>query len=239
MQDGQQSNEPGWVFRPGDQTPPPLVTPTVAPAPPAPVLPAAPPPPSPVVSGEFGIPQGASPSLEPRPTSIPVPATKVVESAPEQSQDEAHAEWTASEYIATPKNSGWFALLAIVSILLAAIVYVVTRDMISTIVTLILGAMMGIFAARQPRTLQYRIDNHGIYIGERFFSYDSFKSFSIAREQAMGFISLMPLKRFMPPLSIHYEPQDEDHIANTLADYLPYEEHKADLVDNLSRKFRF
>ncbi|MDQ3064764.1 MAG: hypothetical protein M3Q36_00645 [bacterium] len=249
MQEGQQPNDPGWVFRPGDTLPPAMVTPSdenVAST--APVVPIAPPQPAapvPVVSASFDSPVPTTPA-----PSTPQPVSIAQNTEPEQTidqpqadsqwpQDNMRAEWTASEFIASPKNSGWFGILAAASLGLTAIVFLVTRDLISTVVTPILGVLLGVFAARQPRTLQYRIDNHGIYAGERFYSYGSFKSFSIAHDQAMGYISLMPLKRFMPPLSIHYEPKDEDQIASALADYLPYEEHKTDLVDSLTRKFRF
>jgi hypothetical protein len=83
------------------------------------------------------------------------------------------------------------------------------------------------------------VDNSGIHIGAKFYPYVSFKSFSVAQEHAIGYISLMPLKRFMPPLVVHYAPEDEDRIANTLADYLPYEDHKTDMVDNFTRRIRF
>ncbi len=166
-------------------------------------------------------------AVEQTPAPMPTPAA------------DDQIEWTASEYIANPKNAGWFSLLAVGSIVLAVIVYIVTRDVISTVVIAILGIVVGVFAARQPKTLQYRLDSQGLQVGQKFYPYGMFKSFSVAQEHAIGFISLLPLKRFMPPLIIHYAPDDEESIANTLADYLPYEEHKSDIVDNITRRFRF
>ena len=236
MQDGQQPNEPGWVFRPGDQSTP---TPTQV----GENIPEAPAPPTPVT--ETPARPMLTPQMEmPEPIANPVVSQNFdspISEAPTQDFDtgEIHAEWTASEYVANPKNKSWFSLLAAASIFVAAIVYVVTRDLISTSVTIILGILLGIFAARQPRTLQYRIDSKGIHIGQKFYEYAGFKSFSVAHEHAMAYISLMPLKRFMPPLAIHYDVQDEDKIVQTLADYLPFEEHKPDMVDSLTRRIRF
>ena len=134
---------------------------------------------------------------------------------------------------------GWFMVLTIASIVLAVVAYLVTEDMVSAVVIVILGVIVGIFAARQPQVLDYKVDSSGVHIGKKFYSYASFKAFSVAQEHAIGYISLSPLKRFMPPLIIHYAPEDEDRIAETLADYLPYEEHKPDMVDNLTRRMRF
>ena len=152
---------------------------------------------------------------------------------------QSQVTWSASEYIAHPKNTGWFLMLAGASLLLAVIVFIITSDTVSTVVIAVLGIIVGVSAARQPRTLEYQLDIRGIHIGPRFHPYNTFKSFSVVNEGAFSHVSLLPLKRFMPPLAIHYSPEDESRIIDTLADYLPYEEHKRDLVESFSRRVRF
>jgi hypothetical protein len=221
MQEGQQPNEPGWVFRPGDintqagsnQNPQPPQDELVS---------------LPEVAPEVEISEDAAPAPDEEPALAPTPQLS-----------SAHVEWTASEYIANPKGFGWFALLAVGSVVLAIVVYLVSRDVIATAVIGVLGVIVAIFAARQPQVLSYKIDNTGLHIGQKFYPYAGFKAFSVANEHAIGFIQLLPLKRFMPPLVIHYAPEDEDRIAEVLAAYLPYEEHKVDRVDNLTRRLRF
>ncbi len=191
MQDGDEK-ETGWVFEPGDSSPPETDKPRDETA--------------------SGLPQGDYPRVE----------------------------WTASEYIAHQKTGGWYVLLALGSAGVAAVVYFVTDgDLISTSVILILGLSLGVFAARQPRELTYVIDHTGLYIGEKFYPYQSFKTFSVVRDQGLGYISLAPLRRFMPPLTVHYDPEDEDKIAETLSQYLPYDDHKPDITDIIARKIRF
>lgn len=170
---------------------------------------------------------------------LAVAATADNDQREEPNLDLPHIEWTASEYIANPKSAGWFMLLAVGSILLAAGIYFVTKDYVSTGVIALLGVIVGIFAARQPRVLRYVIDNTGIYIGERFYPYATFKTFSVADSQAIHHISLEPLRRFMPPLVIHYDPDDEGKITETLASYLPYQPYRRDIVDSITRRFRF
>ncbi len=147
--------------------------------------------------------------------------------------------WTASEYVGNAKAMSWFAMLAAATVSVTVIVYLLTGDLISVIVIAILGIIIGVFAARQPQVLQYGLDRSGIHIGLRFFPYQSFKTFTVVHEGAFNHISLLPLKRFIPPIAIHYSPADEDKITNTLADYLPYEEHKRDMIESFSHKVRF
>lgn len=218
MQDGEQPNQPGFVFKPGDETA---------------ELP-------PVASTPSAVQRPVEQISQPDSTSEPTQPISELQTDPTPlTADNNGVTWTASEYMANPKNAGWFMALTVTSVVLAIIVYIVTRDIVSTIVTAIVGLTVGIFAARQPRTLQYRIDNKGLHIGEKFYPYESFKSFSIASEHAMNYISLQPLKRFMPPLTVHYDPADENQITQTLADYLPFEDHKPDMVENISRRVRF
>jgi hypothetical protein len=99
--------------------------------------------------------------------------------------------------------------------------------------------VLAVVASRPPRTLSYKLDNYGVHIGQKSFPYANFKSFSVIDEGAISAINLLPLKRFLPPISVYYDPKDEDKIAAIISDYLPFEEHKEDLVDQLVRKIRF
>jgi hypothetical protein len=255
MQEDNQQDQPGVVITPGAQiTPqaapevaelPPIpqevavnlspapapsqATPAFAPAQAAPISPV--PPQAPIVQPV----ESAVPHPQQQPASggenfyTPAPAQDQRAEAPYGSTD--GVSWTASEYAANPKNVGWFMLLGLATIVLGAATYLITHDVISTIAICIFGIIVGVFAARKPHVLDYRVDSRGIQIGQKYYPYNTFK--------AMSYVSLLPLKRFMAPIAIHYSPDDEENILNTLADYLPYEDHKPDMVDNLSRRVRF
>ncbi len=147
--------------------------------------------------------------------------------------------WTASEFIAHEKAASWYLILAGAAILLAAFIYLLTRDVISVVVVAIFAAVFGFFAARKPRVLTYSLDDGGIHISEKFYSYSDFKSFSVLDEGGISGIWLMPLKRFMPSLTIYYAPDDEKKIMDALSSYLPFEERDHDMVDRLMRRVRF
>ncbi len=171
-----------------------------------------------------------------------VPPTPIMEPAPNMTSVSTGngIQWTASEYMAHQKNASWFALLAFATIIGCLLVYILTNgDLVSTTVIAIVAVTFGVAAAKQPRTLQYALDGRGIHIAEKFYPYGGFKSFSIVDEDAMSSIWLMPLKRFMPPLTIYYPPEDEDRIAEVLAQYLPYEDRDRDMVDRFMHKIRF
>jgi hypothetical protein len=147
--------------------------------------------------------------------------------------------WTASEFISHHKSANWYLLLGGAGLVLAILMYAITRDIFNTAIVFIAIALFGVAASRQPRQLAYRVDSHGLTIGQKQYPYSDFRSFSILDEDHFHSITFMPLKRFMPPLSIYYDPADEHRIADVIASHLPFEDHKHDLTEKLMRRIRF
>lgn len=186
---------------------------------------------------------------KPAETSVPPapqPAAQTPETAlsavgaPAAASDDPQAiTWTASEFIAHAKSSGWYAALVGVAVVFVAVIFLVTHDLISVSVVIVAAVLMGIYGARQPRQMEYRLDAAGLSIGPKRFSYEDFRSFSIVTEGAFSSIVFMPLKRFAVPTTIYYAPQDEDRIVSLLSDRLPMEKRGHDLVDQLMHRIRF
>lgn len=214
-----QEVSPGFQYQ-GANTP----VPSVQPVPQPPVQPT---PPSPQIPSP-------EPAPLPQPSSAPQPAPVTSPtSAPDLIQ------WNASEFIDHQKNVGWFMLLAIVAVLFAAGLYIVTQDILSTAVVLIAAMAFGVYGRLKPRTLNYSLQAGSLKVGDKVYPYDDFRTFSVVQEGALSSIVLQPTKRFMPPLTIYFSPDDGEKIFDTLAAHLPHQDHAPDMVENLMRKIRF
>ncbi|MGZ6004958.1 MAG: hypothetical protein ACXWLH_02300, partial [Candidatus Saccharimonadales bacterium] len=144
-------------------------------------------------------PQAQQPAAQPTAASEPTPAPAASEPTPPvEDDDSAGVSWTASEFIAHAKSGGWYGLLALGTVVVGAGVYFLTGDRVSTVVIAIVAILFGIFAARQPRELQYVVNNKGITIGGKPYPFRGFRSFAIVQEGGVESIWFMPLKRFMP-----------------------------------------
>jgi len=153
--------------------------------------------------------------------------------------DQEPISWVASEYISQTKNGGWYAALFGAIVLVCGVVYLVSRDLLSVVFLSVMGILFAVIASRKPRQMQYTIDAEGILIGNREYDFGSFKSFSLQHDGAVGYISLLPLKRFMPEIVIYYAPEDEQRIFDALALNLPNENHKENITDKFARIIRF
>ena len=159
---------------------------------------------------------------------------------PDTSEDSSlDISWSASEFIAHKKNIGWYVILTLITLALAAVTYILTRDKISTAVIVIAGAIFAFYASRKPRLLSYKIDRSGVTIQTKLFGYDTLKSFAVVEDSVLPNIVLLPLKRFMPKLSIYLDPSSEGEVVKALAERLPQDFHQQDMVERLMQRVRF
>jgi hypothetical protein len=147
--------------------------------------------------------------------------------------------WQASEYIHHEKDFSWYAIFGVSSVVVMLLMYLITRDIWSLLVIGLMVITVIVYANRPPRVLQYGVSDEGIQIGERNYGYETFKSFSIVQEGAIESIILNPLQRFMPPITVYFEPEQGQKIVDILSHYLPLREFEPDIIDRFASRIRF
>lgn len=152
--------------------------------------------------------------------------------------DEA-VEWISSGDELQSRSSTWLMRMLAVSAVAGAVVFLITRDLVSTGSVVIVGLLFGFLGARKPPALQYRIDRHGIVIGRKQYRYNEFRAFSVADDRQALTVNLVPLKRFLPVLSIFCDPKLHDKIIAVLGEHLPMEVHKRDALDSIISRAKF
>ena len=154
-------------------------------------------------------------------------------------EDAVLAQWTASEFIHHDKSPKWFLILVIGVVVISVLMFVITREVISVIVTVVLGVVFGMYAQAQQKTISYTLSPHGITADDKHYNFTDFKSYSVMQESAMPYIQLIPRQRFMVALSIHVEPDKINEIAEKLGEFVPYDQKEHDFVDKLTAKIRY
>jgi hypothetical protein len=200
---------------------PTIVLPAESPTPA--ITPTEPPPPAPIAQ------QPPSPTFEPETPWV----------ASSSAEPTTAINWTASEFIAHHKSTGWYLILGSGALVGAFLVWLITKDKISAGVVLFGALIFGYYAGRQPRQLEYSLDEGGLTIGAKYYPYEIFRSFSVVDEGAFSSIMFIPLKRFAPGVSIYYDPEDEASIIDLIAVRLPPENRGNDPFDRLMKRVRF
>lgn len=146
--------------------------------------------------------------------------------------------WSASEFIAHEKSPLWYVALGACTFLVVAIVYLLTKDVVAVIALAFVAMLFGVLGAHKPRVLNYHVDTGGLTIDKKFYPYSEFKSFGVVDEGAFSSIVFMPMRRFMPTLTIYYPPENEDDVVEALSAYLPFAPASHDLIDRMMRRIR-
>lgn len=183
----------------------------------------------------------ATPQPEPEQPEVPQAPPTPIENftATPEPPTGGPLSWTASEFVEHQKPQGWYLTLTMAALAVSAILYFILRDVVTVVVVAIAAVLFGMVGARKPRSLTYALSPTGIQISDKFFPYTEFKSFSVIEEGAMDSIQLAPLKRFMPPISLYFPPEQEQEIVGLLSDYLPHEDRSHDAIDRLMKRVRF
>ena len=147
--------------------------------------------------------------------------------------------WQAPEFVPHQHSAGWYGLLSLFSVILAALVYLISKDIFGPIIIALLGAIVGIAASHKPRFTSYELSASTLTIAGKPYNLSLFKSFSTADEGDLVSATLMPLRRFMPPLAVYMAAADADRVLDNLVARLPHDDKPPDAVDRLARRLRF
>lgn len=153
----------------------------------------------------------------------------------------SHLEWTstAPTAVAGSRSPMWYVGVVAAGLVVLSVAYFLTRDWVTMIAAVVIAAIFLFGISRSPKAIEYRLDAQGITVGRRQYVYSAFKSFSIFEEGEDHSLLLTPLKRYIPPLSLHCPAHMLDDAADVLGAYLPYEMREPDSIDQIARRLRF
>lgn len=148
-------------------------------------------------------------------------------------------KWSSKEYIAHSKSILWYFVLLVVVVVFAGGIYLLTKDKITTGVILFVGITFGIYSGRKPSEIEYSLDDTGITVGHKFYDLDSFRSFSMVDDEGAKSLLFVPLKRFLPMLTVYYPVSKEGKIVDALNNRLPLDNRGHDILERFLRKIHY
>lgn len=160
-------------------------------------------------------------------------------SPPAEDSPEGVVEWVSSGEELRSATAAWRIRMTLISLVASGVIYLISRDLISAGSVAVVGLLFAFLGSRKPPSLQYRLDHTGITIGQKRYMYGEFRAFSVIDDARSPTIAIVPLKRFLPLLSVHYDPQQRDKIVEILADHLPLEMRRRDAFDSIINRIKF
>lgn len=164
--------------------------------------------------------------------------TSQIGDAEEEALEQTGFSWQASEFIHHQKKGSWYGIFA-VAVVVLVVIAILTKQVLSVMVFIAMGGAVAVYANKEPRVLDYLLDEHGITVGGKPYRYDQFRSFAVFNDVAWHSIDLDPLQRFQPRLTVMFESQDLATIEAILSTHLPRIDRNPDIIERLTRTLKF
>jgi hypothetical protein len=148
-------------------------------------------------------------------------------------------KWVELDTFSYSKKPSWYLILLIITTVLSAILFLLTKDKVTTGVIIVSGMLIGIYGAKKPKPTNYEIDKYGFQIGPRFYPFEKFKSFSLLVQGENITAMIVPLHRFKPYTYLNFRAEIQDNVLDNLFNTLPLETRRADIVDRTMRRIGF
>ena len=99
--------------------------------------------------------------------------------------------------------------------------------------------IFGYYGTKKPQTIKYSVGPEGISVGNKNFSIDSLKSYSVQDYNNLSVVIFVPVKRFATLITLYYKPEDEDKVLGFIETVVPFDDRKEDIIDRFSRHIGF
>ena len=118
--------------------------------------------------------------------------------------------WQAPEYEHTPKNNDWLWSIGLIA-LAGMIITIFLKNYLFAVFILVAGGSLIIISVREPREINFEINEEGITAGGVLYSKKKMKGFTIHPKNDFSILLLETDRHFMPVIMIpvpKYEAND-------------------------------
>lgn len=147
--------------------------------------------------------------------------------------------WEAPEFEKTEKGKSWLIIPAIITIILG-VISLITENILFLIFILLAFFMFLIYSKKEPRTINFKINEKGIEIDGNLHDFDSLRSFWIFYDPPIEKeISLRSRKTFFPYIRIPLAEENPAEIRKYLLKFLPEKHHRESIIDIWMKRIGF
>ena len=146
-------------------------------------------------------------------------------------------EWQAAEFEKHEKPASWFVALWIIAAGLVAVAFI-TESLFMGILVLVAALIVSLYAAKDPQTIAFSLDDKSFSIEGKPYPLESFSSFWIFEREESNLLSLAP-KGLRPAIKVALP---KEHTADTrllLRAVMEEKEQEESAIEALADWLRF
>ena len=146
--------------------------------------------------------------------------------------------WQSNEYIHHDRSVAWFIVFGLTTVILTALALFLLNSITFAILIPVMAVALFTYVRRPPRVLDYSLSKKGLYINDQLYSFDQFKGFGITTTHNDCSLTLIPVKRFKPAISVYFPEESGEIIVDTIGIQLPIIKVEPDFIDRITHKLR-
>jgi hypothetical protein len=142
-------------------------------------------------------------------------------------------EWRSLEYEPHEKGSDWYWILGIV-VVIGALIAIVFANTLFSLLIVLSGFIIGLYASKHPDTLYCAVDRRGIHVNRESYLFKDIDSFWIDESRPDKTKLLMTMKnKFAIQVAIPLEGVDIDDLHDYLSAYIHEEEQNETISEQI------
>ncbi|HEY1085895.1 MAG TPA: hypothetical protein VGE34_04190 [Candidatus Saccharimonadales bacterium] len=201
--------------------------------------------PQPYVAPEAPVQQAAEPAPA---ASAPTQEADPVEAQIEQpiaGQEDAPTElpemgavsWQAEEYLQHDKTPMWYVVFILVVVIFMGLAIWQSAWTVVVLIPVTAVALM-VYTHRPARLINYTVSSTGFHINDQLHPMGEFKAFGVIQDNGTNALTLIPVKRFRPGITVYFPAEVGEELVDALGAYIPMQELKPDIFDKIISKLR-
>lgn len=141
--------------------------------------------------------------------------------------------WQEREVNDTTRPRGWYVIFGVVVVVLFAISIFLFKSYTFALLIPVMAVALIVSLQRPAALLNYSASHAEVVVGQRTYSYDTFRSFSVTAKPTQNWITLIPRKRFAMPIVMYFPEDVGEQLVDLIASHLPMSERRPDLLERL------
>jgi hypothetical protein len=137
---------------------------------------------------------------------------------------EALISWNAPEHFYVEKSPDWYWAVGIITLAIAAVT-IILGNIITGIFVLVAAVALVIHASQPPRIVYHEINDRGLIVHDKFYSFLTLESFWIPHDEFPAKIILKSRKLLMPYIVLFIDELDPEEIREVMLRYIAETEH--------------
>lgn len=151
---------------------------------------------------------------------------------------DALISWNAPEHFYVEKKPDWYWSVGIITLSISAVM-IIFGNVITGIFILIAAVALVINASYPPKVVYHEINDRGIIVNNKFYTFLSLESFWIPHDEIPHRLILKSRKLFMPLIVILIDEHDPEDIREIMLRYIAETEHHVNFLDKILERFGF